>query len=122
MSATITLNGSLNFTNTTGPDLTVDVIDKTVTPSSTVVAHHTQSIATSETAINLGGVSSLGYCIIVNRDPTNYVEIKTATSGTIFAKLFPGELAMFRIGSGVTAPYAVANSGAVQIEILLCST
>lgn len=86
--------------------------------SATPLAYQgSQSIGTSETAINLGGISSLGYMLLVNRDPVNYVDIKTGTGGTIFARLDPaGGMLLLKVGSGVTAPYAIANTAACVIE------
>lgn len=86
--------------------------------SATPLAYQgSQSIATTETTIGLGGITSLGYMLLINRDPTNYVEIKTGASGTIIAKLDPaGGMALFKVGSGITAPVAIANSAACVIE------
>lgn len=80
------------------------------------------SITTSEVALKLGTLSALGWFIGINRDPTNYIELRVATAGTKFAKLSAGEVALFKFGSGVTAPYAIANTGACQMEYLLLNT
>lgn len=106
-----------------------DVMDfarDTFTVTGTNSVHQRQTIPTdaSGTAISLGvggtgGIATLGYGIFVNRDATNYIELMTAVSGTKIAKLFPGEVAMFRFGSGVTAPAAIANSTACLLEYLI---
>jgi hypothetical protein len=77
----------------------------------------TQQITHDGRRIGLGWIGTLGWVMLVNRDPTNYVEVKTATSGTIFARLEPaGGFCLFKCGSGVTAPYAIANTAACVIE------
>lgn len=95
-------------------------------PSGESYTRVTQSIATSETAINLGDISSLGYAMFVNRDPTNYIELKVATSGAIFARLDPdpnsdgkGGVALLRMGSGAQVPYAIANTAACIMDIFI---
>ena len=79
-----------------------------------------QSIGTTEEAIQLGEVGTLGYAIFINRDETNYLEIRSASgAGNDIIKLKAGELAMFRFGSDVTAPYAIANTSACVLEYLI---
>ena len=41
------------------------------------------------TSAVLGDIASIGPFAIVNLDPTNYVEVKVATAGAIFARLAP---------------------------------
>lgn len=85
--------------------------------SGTKFTKHTQSIGTSEEAIDLGEITTLGWVLAVNRDPTNFVSLKTATSGTVFAKLLPENgCALFHFGSGVTAPFAIADTAACIVE------
>lgn len=81
-----------------------------------------QNIATSEEAINLGEATAPGYAIFINRDATNYIELKVATSGAIFAKLKAGECCLLRLGSGAQVPYAIANTAACQLEYLILIT
>ena len=81
---------------------------------------NTQQIGTSEEAIGIGELASLGYAIFVNRDPTNYLEIRSATgSSNDIIKLKAGEAALFRFGSDISAPYAVANTAACYLEYLI---
>ena len=71
------------------------------------------------TAIPLGSVTAGGWCFIQNNDPTNYVQLLTAVSGTAFMRLMPGEFAAFRIDAGLTAPAALAHTAACDLEYLL---
>ena len=80
-----------------------------------------QSIATTETTLNLGGLAAVGWAALVNLDATNFVNVKTAASGTIFAKIPPGGVCLLYLGSGVTAPVAVADTAACLLDILLVS-
>lgn len=77
-----------------------------------------QNIGTSEEAITLGDGGTIKELYLRNLDATNYVEIKTATGGIIFAKLLPGEDMMVRLGSGAQAPFAIANTAAVNVEVM----
>jgi hypothetical protein len=71
-----------------------------------------QIIGVAEEALQLGELSgaTLGYAVFVNLDSVNFVEIRVATGSTKFIKLKPGEVACFRFGSGVTAPFAIADT------------
>jgi len=80
-----------------------------------------QSIATTETAIGLGGVAAVGWLMIKNLDAANPIDIKTAASGVIFARVPAGGVCLLYLGSGVTAPVAIATGGAVLIDKLICS-
>jgi hypothetical protein len=112
-------------------DTTLDVlgdfdVTNTVSLVTTKLLKTVQSIATSETALELGDISSRGFCIIANLDPTNYVEVKVGTAGAIFAKLFPKDSTSginwccVHLGSGAQSPYAIANSSACKVMIFLC--
>lgn len=79
-----------------------------------------QNIATSESALDLGSVTTLGYILIVNRSTQYYVELRTGTGGTKFATLDANNgFAFFKFGSGVTAPYAIATGGTCRVEYFL---
>lgn len=120
MSAEITVGASLELDNgivdVAGPlcsglrfDITGAKYNRTV-----------QAVGITEEALQLGETSgSLGWCLLKNLDNTNFVNVKTATSGTVFAKLLPkGGCALFYFGSGVTAPFVIADTAACNIEIL----
>lgn len=88
--------------------------------------HTVQSVGTSEEAIDLGDVSTPGWAVFRNLDQTNYIELKVATGGAIFAKLVPdsdgdgkGGIAVLQLGSGATAPFAIANTAACNMEIFI---
>lgn len=97
--------------------------DYLVAVATQVHAENQQSIATgSFQAINFGNVSSPLWFFCINRDPTNYVEIKTgASSGKIFAKLGPGAPCLVPLGSDAQIPVAQANTGACILEYLVVS-
>jgi len=75
------------------------------------------SVLTTETTLQLGGMSApFGVGWFFNLDPTNYLEIKAVASGKIFCKLLPNQFALIPLGSDVTAPVAIANSGTCLLE------
>jgi hypothetical protein len=91
-----------------------------VTVSGTKYVKGSQSIATTETAIKLGDLASLGFCMIRNTDATNFVSIRAGTGTGNFLKILPGETqGPFRFGSGATAPYAIADTAAVILEYMI---
>lgn len=121
MSLELTLSGSLAYADANGVDaeLLVESLQQSV--STKIISRAPQSIAITETVINLGSVASIGYVMLINRDTTNFVNVKTAASGTIFAKLPPGGFCILHLGSGVTAPVAIADTAACIIDKIICS-
>lgn len=79
----------------------------------------TATVSTSAAIIPLGALASIGWCIFKNNDATNYVQLKTATGGTVFAQLQPGEIALFRFDPTVTAPAWVAHTASCEVEYLM---
>ena len=121
MANEVTLTATLNYADSEGSNETLQVADKQANVASKIYTKNKQNIGTTEEAIKLGEVASLGWAIFINRDPTNFINIKAGTGGTVIVKLLPGELAMFRFGSGITAPFAIADTAPCQLEYMICS-
>lgn len=80
------------------------------------------AVTTAEIAIPLGGVTvGSTWAWFRNLDPTNFIEIRVSTGGTKFCKLKPGEAALLRLGSGITAPFAIADTATASLEYALFS-
>jgi hypothetical protein len=85
-----------------------------------------QSVGTSEEAAALGDIANVGAFAIVNLDDTNYVNVKVATGGAIFARLDPdvdadgkgGFVCGSRLGSGAQVPFLIADTAACKVAIL----
>jgi hypothetical protein len=73
------------------------------------------------TSIPLSSLANIGYCEFVNLDPTNYVDVLTAvtgSSGVAFARLMPGDAHLFRFTPAVTAPAMLAHTASVNVQLL----
>lgn len=118
MANEFTLNASLAYEDSESADLLLSVVDKLVSITTKKFIHAKQSIGTSEEAIDLGELTApLGWAIFINRDSTNYLEIRSGSgAANDVIRLNAGEFALFRFGSDVTAPYAIANTAACQLE------
>ena len=82
--------------------------------------HHRQTIGfAAEEALVLGEVATLGWAVFINRDATNFVEIRPATGAVDLIKLKPLEVAAFRFADGVTAPFAQANTADCEVEYII---
>ena len=85
------------------------------------LVRNVQNIGTGATgvALGLGGVATPGFSIFQNLDSTNYVEIGSFSGGVFypFLKLKAGEMQMARVG--VAAPYARANTLAVNLFYII---
>ncbi len=121
MASEITLSAMLDYVDSEDASLGLLVRDLVVSVATKKYVLLKQNIGTSEEALKLGEITSLGWALFINRDATNYVELRVSTGSTKFCKLLAGECALFRFGSGVTAPYAIADTAACQLEYLLVS-
>lgn len=117
MSNEFTISASVGYDDSEGTEFAVAVADVLRSITSKLFVRHKQSIGTSEEALNIGDLSSLGWAFFVNRDEVNYVEIRSATGAdNDIIRIDPLCPALFRFGSDVTAPFAIANTAAVQLE------
>ena len=96
----------------------VDLTDS-VTVTSTSFLHHIQNVGTSEEAVNLGDVAAGGYALFRNLDATNYISLSDATGTGLFIRMLAGEFALFRLDDAATAPFAVADTSACDMEVWL---
>ena len=128
MANELTMSGSLSYEDSTGTAKSLaftSVIKSVVTKRVTEIK---QNVGITEEAINLGDVSSPAYAMFINRDETNFIELKVATSGAIFAKLDPdtngdgkGGFAFLKLGSGAQVPFAIADTAPCDMETLIIS-
>ena len=118
---TLTVRGKYDNSGTyvTFPDSAAQQISITV--AGTRYLANRQSVGTTEEALELGDLSTGGYLIGVNRDATNYMEIRSGTGATDLIRLNAGEVCCFRVSGDATAPYVIANTAAVEFEYLLLS-
>ncbi len=82
------------------------------------VVDDTQLIATSAEAIQMGEITTPGWCYIKNLDAANFVSIRNGSAGADVIKLLAGESAFFRWPS-TAVPYAIADTGACYIEYII---
>ena len=93
---------------------------KSADQSNALLIRNVQNIGTSAEALSLGDVSSPGLASFQNLDDTNFVEIGVDSGGFVtFAKLKPGELSIVRLGT--SAPYAKADTGAIDLFYIIYS-
>lgn len=121
MSQEVTVQASLSFTKGSVSQKNLSITGLRADVAGTNFVQQTQTIPTTAggTAIKLGSLASVGWFFIKNNDPTNFVEILNAVSGAVLLKLLPGEFACGRFHTTVTAPAALADTAACQIEYLI---
>jgi len=123
MANELTINASMAYEDSEGTiDAGFSVVDLLVTVATKRYVKFKMNVAITEEAIPLGDVGTLGYAMFINRDATNFIELRVGTGGTKFCKLKAGEVALFRIGSGITAPYAIADTGTCQMDVIIFTT
>lgn len=101
----------------------VDTFDSTLRNVDQAMAGrggYAQDIGTTEEVIDLGDVSTNGYCILTNLDAANYVEWGPESAGAMvtMGKLKSGEYAIFRMAPGVVLR-AKANTSNVLLDVRL---
>jgi len=124
MAASGTVTVALNFTPTNGTQQTFAPGVLALSPSQDFYCQNTVSIGTSKTALTLGGVSGsdLGYCLLKNLDPTNYVSLYSDNaSATEIARLAPnGGVALIPFGPAST-PFLAAHTSACNVQYMIIS-
>jgi hypothetical protein len=122
MADEIRIDGSMQLSDSEDSEESLQVAELMATMATLKWIKQKISVGTSEEAIPLGEVTSPGWAIFINRDTTNFINLKVATSGAIFAKLLAGEFALLRLGSGAQAPYAIADTAACKMEYFIAMT
>lgn len=129
MSNEITINGSVQYEDDDNSSAILQVIDAVFSSASRRPTRLKQNVGITEEAINLGDITTPGYAIFVNRDPDNTIDLRVSSGGAKFARLDPdadengkGGFAILKLGSGAQTPYAIANTEACEMDILICST
>lgn len=122
MASELTLSASVAYADNEGADESLSVSDLLATVSAKRYTKLKQNVGTAEEAVVLGEVTAPGWAMFINRDASNFINLKVATSGAVFAKLKPGEFALLRLGSGAQTPFAQADTAACQLETILIAT
>lgn len=129
MSTQLTLSATVEYDDGIWPKITGQVADRKKTVTTTRPFTIIQQVAITEEAVQLGDAATLGGSLFLqNLDPTNYIDVKTGTGGTIFARLGPdtnsdgkgGFLLLDLMGSGALAPFVIANTAVCRMGILVC--
>ena len=124
MSNPITAGASLSL-NAAG--VNVSLSQQNISVAQTGSKYSEQIILTATTSggtvIPVSGLANLGFCLIQNLDPTNYVDIMTGlagSSGVAFARLLPGDPPfLFRFTPAVTAPALLAHTAGCLCQLLI---
>lgn len=116
MAGTIALTTGMTHTNGT---LSVPIAakTKTIVQAAQGAFADTQTIATSDTAVTIGGIATLGIVWIENLDSVNFVEVGSYVAATFYPliRILAGERYPFRAVPGTTL-YAKADTAAVKIQ------
>ncbi len=123
MANEIRVSGQLVYDDSEGSDEFLQLAETLFTITTKKYQKCKHNIGTSEEAIKLGELTTLGWMLFKNLDSTNYVELRDATgAANDIVKVPPLGFAIFHFGSDVTAPFAIANTAACQCEYLIVST
>ena len=77
----------------------------------------TQRLTTTPAAIDLNGITNVGFIWAKNLDPTNDVKLRSATGAADTITLKPGEACLYR--STTNTPSASSSASTVDMEYLL---
>ena len=110
---------TITFTKTNVPSVSLAPASVSITVTGNQWMDNVQTIGfAAEEAILLGDVATGGYWFVQNMDATNFVELRSGTGATDFIKLLAGEWAFFRTSADASAPYAIADTAAVNVRFL----
>lgn len=122
MAGELTINATYAYDDGVSSPVSLQLSDFVANITTRITARHQQTIAITDTALNLGGLTSLGYYLIFNLDTTNYITLKHASAGQRVGILWPGGgPAMGYFGPDMQAPYLIASIAPCIIDVLLVS-
>lgn len=116
MAGTITLQTGITHVNGS-LSINVPQESKAIVQTTQGAFTDTQSIATTDTALTIGSIATLGVMVVKNLDATNFVDIGSYVGGTFYplVRVLAGERYPFRVKPGLTL-YAKAGTAAVKIQ------
>lgn len=119
MASELSLAGlTISFSKSGSPSVELTVGTLAITVSGAQIMDNVQSVGTSEEAVLLGDVAAGGVWFVQNLDSTNFVSIRSGTGATDFIRLNAGEWALFRCHGSASAPFAIADTSAVNVRFL----
>ena len=123
MAREFTINASLGYEDDEGSEELMQVVDFIASIATKKFSKFKINVGLTEEAIPLAEVTTIGWLILINQDETNFVSVRKATAETPFGKLAAGGgFCILQGGSGLTAPYLIADTAACQVTGLLFST
>lgn len=122
MADELTVSAAFEFVKGNLESIGRSITDLEIDVSGSRFIHNVQQFGTTEEAISKGELATLGWAFFKNLDVTNFAQILTATSGVAFAKMLAGEFAFFRFGSGISAPFGIADTAACYVEYVIFET
>ena len=109
----------LNFNKVNAPKLKIEQTTNNITIAGATVYANTQSIGTgAHEALAIGAdFGTAGYLYFENLDTTNYVEFGVEVAAAFYpiGKLKAGQKALLPVAIAVSAIFAKANTGAVNL-------
>ncbi len=123
MAQELSLGATATYEDAFGVTAEIDIPSLLVTLGTKKVLHTIQSVGLAQEALVLGDITTPCLLVLVNRDDTNFVNVKVATGGAIFATLDPDNVywCIVPLGSGAQAPFAIADTAQCDVEIFLCA-
>jgi len=77
----------------------------------------TQTVGTAEEPLLLGDIAAPGYCLMKNLSSVNPVHIRPGTGENNLITVRAGGIALFQLAA--TAPYIIADTAAVDVELTI---
>ena len=124
MANEITITSTIRV-NKGGTDLTFPSSGSpfTIDMTGTIIAWRRQKIGTSEEALDVTDIDIAtggAWVMFVNRDGTNFVEIRPGTGVADLIRMNAGEPAgPFRLTTTATAPFLIANTAECEVEYII---
>ena len=119
MADELTLRASLSFEKGS-KDVSLTFSPTTFDVAGGNVLHNVQNVGfAAEEALLIGDITVGGYFIGINRDATNFIEIRPGTGAADLIQLKPGDFCMFRLATTATAPFVLADTAACELEYVI---
>ena len=80
------------------------------------VIQNIQIVGLAAEQILIGDIGTLGYVMLKNVDPTNFITLRNGSGGADVIKMIPGDIAVFRAAASTI--FALADTAPALLRVL----
>jgi hypothetical protein len=117
---TLTIAATVDKPTTMNQTAEFSVTDLLRTMTGNDIVRKTQTIGTTDTALDMGAITNPGFLVAINLDATSRIQLYNGAAGLVYGSLGPGDPCCIPLDP-TCVPYAKAIPTAARLDYLLIS-